>query len=422
MNIIKGVIILDQSITIKAQLLNIDDETASAFRDTVLMYRDACNFISQYVFDHDFELHQAKLNKALYHDLRDKFALKSQMAQSAIKTVIARYKTVKTQLSQKPYRYDTGKTDSKGHAIWSQFSRGLSWLWQPIFFKRPQLDLQRGRDWSYKATTNQLSLNTLQGRKAVDFACKGFDQYLDESKWKFGSLKLLQFENKWYVHLSATISLPDFQASQAEHVVGIDRGLRFLASCYDEQGKTLFYSGQKVLRKRRKYKKLRAQLQAKGTKSAKRRLKKIGQRENRWMSDVNHCLTKTLIDHYGKNIIFALEDLTDVRFATEKSSKDRRYEMVSWAFYQFEQFLTYKANLNSSAVVKVPAKYTSQRCPKCGRIRKENRNHDLHLYVCDKCGYKSNDDRLASMNIQFLGTLYRSGEETPQFNKQASAE
>lgn len=117
-----------------------------------------------------------------------------------------------------------------------------------------------------------------------------------------------------------------------------------------------------------------------------------------------------------------LEDLTDVRFATEKTAKDKRYEMVSWAFYQFEQFLTYKANLNSSAIVKVPAKYTSQRCPKCGRIRKENRDHKLHLYICDKCGYKSNDDRLASMNIQFLGTLYRSGEEAPQFNKQASAE
>ncbi|MCT0197785.1 transposase, partial [Lactobacillus helveticus] len=108
---------------------------------------------------------------------------------------------------------------------------------------------------------------------------------------------------------------------------------------------------------RRKYKRLRAQLQAKGTKSAKRRLKKIGQRENRWMSDVNHRLTKTLIDHYGSNTIYALEDLTDVRFATEKSPKDQRYEIVSWAFYQFEQFLTYKANLNSSAVAKVPAKY-----------------------------------------------------------------
>ncbi|WP_072748815.1 RNA-guided endonuclease TnpB family protein [Lactobacillus helveticus] len=413
---------MDQSVVIKAQLLNIDDETAQAFSNTMCKYRDACNFISQYIFEHAFELKQSKLNKALYHDLRDKFELKSQMAQSAIKTVIARYKTVKTQLFQHPFRYDTGKKDGKGRGIWAQIYRDLTWLWQPISFKRPQLDLQRGRDWSYLSATNQLSLNTLNGRRKVDFVCKGFDQYLDQTKWKFGSLKMLQLRGKWYIHLSATTAIPEFEAEQAVHVVGIDRGLRFLAACYDEKGKSILFSGQKILRKRRKYKKLRAELQAKGTKSAKRRLKKIGQRENRWMSDVNHRLTKTLIDHYGSNTIYALEDLTDVRFATEKSPKDQRYEIVSWAFYQFEQFLTYKANLNSSAVVKVPAKYTSQRCPKCGRIHKDNRDHELHLYTCDKCGYKSNDDRLAAMNIQFLGTLYRSGEEAPQFNKQASVE
>lgn len=413
---------MDQSVVIKAQLLNIDDETAQAFSNTMCKYRDACNFISQYIFEHAFELKQSKLNKALYHDLRDKFELKSQMAQSAIKTVIARYKTVKTQLFQHPFRYDTGKKDGKGRGIWAQIYRDLTWLWQPINFKRPQLDLQRGRDWSYLSATNQLSLNTLNGRRKVDFVCKGFDQYLDQTKWKLGSLKMLQLRGKWYIHLSATTAIPEFEAEQAVHVVGIDRGLRFLAACYDEKGKSILFSGQKILRKRRKYKKLRAELQAKGTKSAKRRLKKIGQRENRWMSDVNHRLTKTLIDHYGSNTIYALEDLTDVRFATEKSPKDQRYEIVSWAFYQFEQFLTYKANLNSSAVVKVPAKYTSQRCPKCGRIHKDNRDHELHLYTCDKCGYKSNDDRLAAMNIQFLGTLYRSGEEAPQFNKQASVE
>ncbi|AHI11190.1 RNA-guided endonuclease TnpB family protein [Lactobacillus helveticus] len=413
---------MDQSVVIKAQLLNIDDETAQAFSNTMCKYRDACNFISQYIFEHAFELKQSKLNKALYHDLRDKFELKSQMAQSAIKTVIARYKTVKTQLFQHPFRYDTGKKDGKGRGIWAQIYRDLTWLWQPINFKRPQLDLQRGRDWSYLSATNQLSLNTLNGRRKVDFVCKGFDQYLDQTKWKFGSLKMLQLRGKWYIHLSATTAIPEFEAEQAVHVVGIDRGLRFLAACYDEKGKSILFSGQKILRKRRKYKKLRAELQAKGTKSAKRRLKKIGQRENRWMSDVNHRLTKTLIDHYGSNTIYALEDLTDVRFATEKSPKDQRYEIASWAFYQFEQFLTYKANLNSSAVVKVPAKYTSQRCPKCGRIHKDNRDHELHLYTCDKCGYKSNDDRLAAMNIQFLGTLYRSGEEAPQFNKQASVE
>lgn len=193
--------------------------------------------------------------------------------------------------------------------------------------------------------------------------------------------KVLHTGNKWYMHISATKELPDYAKEQSQHVVGIDRGLRFLATAYDEQGKTLFFHGQEIMHKRRKFKRLRQQLQSKGTKSAKRRLKKIGQRENRWMTDANHQLSKTLVDHYGANTLFVLENLVNVRFATKKVRKDKRYEQVSWAFYQLGQFLTYKAHLAGSEVVQVSAKYTSQRCPKCGRIWKSNRDHDKHLYV-----------------------------------------
>ncbi|MBP3041742.1 transposase [Bacillaceae bacterium Marseille-Q3522] len=59
-----------------------------------------------------------------------------------------------------------------------------------------------------------------------------------------------------------------------------------------------------------------------------------------------------------------------------------------------EQDLTYKARLNQSEVIKVDAHYTSQRCPKCGTIDKEHRNHDIHEYHCQNCGYRSNDDRI----------------------------
>ena len=173
------------------------------------------------------------------------------------------------------------------------------------------------------------------------------------------------------------------------------------------------------MRVRNKYKKLRAELQKRGTKSAKRRLKKIGQRENRWMADVNHRLSKALVNHYGKNSLFVLEDLTGVTFNTvKKRKKENRYEQNSWAFYQLEQFLTYKAQLNNSKVIEVSAEYTSQRCPKCGRINKDNRNHDLHLYQCDRCGYSTNDDRIASINIQYLGTEYVTGNPSPRFIKE----
>lgn len=140
------------------------------------------------------------------------------------------------------------------------------------------------------------------------------------------------------------------------------------------------------------------------------------------MTDVNHQLSKTLVEHYGENTLFVLEDLVNVRFTTEKVAKTKRYEQASWAFFQLGQFLTYKAYLVGSEVVDVSAKYTSQRCTKCGRINKNNRHHDTHLYRCDKCGYCSNDDRIGAMSIQLLGTQYISGNKRPSFSKLITGE
>lgn len=411
---------MEQTITIKVKLLLDDASDAAKFHQTMEQYRQGCNFVSAYLFNHDFVMSQAKLNATLYQPLRHQFGLKSQMAQSAIRTTVARYRTVKTQLSQKPYRYDSGEIDHFGNHVWKTIPRDLSWLWRPINFARPQVDLQRNRDWS-KRSDGRLSINTLAGRALVTPVCHGFDQYFDGS-WKLGLAKLLFSHNNWMLHISATKELPDYQTDQTQHVVGIDRGLRFLATTYDEHGQTKFHSGKQIMRKRRKFKRLRAQLQAKGTKSAHRRLKKIGQRENRWMTDVNHQLSKTLVNQFGPNTLFVVEDLTGVRFATERVRKTKRYEQVSWAFFQLEQFLTYKANLNGSHVIKVGAAYTSQRCPKCGRICKANRDHDDHLYRCDRCGYQTNDDRLGAMNIQLLGTHYVSGTKHPSLKKLTTSE
>ena len=226
---------------------------------------------------------------------------------------------------------------------------------------------------------------------------------------------MIEHGGNWYLHISATKLIGVVSTEQITHVVGIDRGIRFHAVCYDEQGKTTFFSGSRARIKRNKFAKVRAELQSKGTKSAKRVLKRISGRENRWMTDVNHCLSKTLVRKYGENTLFVLEDLTGVTFDKDnlKGSNESRYEKRSWAFYQLEQFLTYKANLNHSAVLKVPAQYTSQRCPKCGYIDKRNRNHKSHIFRC-KCGYCSNDDRVGAMNIQQLGVRYVLGEENPK--------
>lgn len=389
------------TVTIKARIYP-TSEQASLLLATMQQYRNACNLVSQYYFDHNFVPKQKDINKALYHKVRNQFGLKAQMTQSVFKTVIAKYKTVETQLKKKPYSFKDNNTDT-----WYTEKRDLSWLQKPINFKRPQCDLVSARDWSFK--NDKLSLNTLANREIMNFSMKGFEQYLDS---KLGTAKLVKSCGHYFLHISATVEPHIFKKADLKHVVGIDRGLRFLATTYDEKDKTSFIDGKAIIAKRRKYKKLRQQLQSKGTKSAKRRLKAIGQRENRWMSDINHQITKTLTDKYGKDTLFVLEDLTNVRFATEKVAKTNRYEQVSWAFYQFEQFLTYKAELNGSKVIKVSAQYTSQRCPKCGSINKNNRKHDIHEYQCANCDYKSNDDRIGAMNIQYLGTNWVTGDTT----------
>ena len=88
--------------TIKLRI-NVTPEQEVLFRQMTEQYRQACNFVSQHIFDSQFDLAYANLNRILYSDLRGQFGLKSQLAQSSIKTTIARYKTVKQQLFQNPY-------------------------------------------------------------------------------------------------------------------------------------------------------------------------------------------------------------------------------------------------------------------------------------------------------------------------------
>lgn len=405
----------EQSISIKVKIKLHDVKDANELQQLMVAFRDGCNYVSKYIFENDFVLNTTKIQKAIYYDLRSLYRLKSQVALTCIRSTVAQYKTVKTQLSQKPYRYDTGKKDKNGKAIWKSVPRDLTWLWYPINFKRPQANLQRNRDWS-KLSDGDLSVAGLTKRIKVTPICHGFDQYFDGT-WKLGAAKLLHVNDKWYLHIAATKDIPELQNDHINNVVGLDRGLRFITNGYDSKGKAIFFNGKQLVAKRSHYKKLRAKLQSKGTKSAKRRLKKIGNRENRWMTDVNHQVTKTLVNHYGPNTLFVIEDLTGIRKATEKVKKAKRYEQVSWAFYQFEQFLTYKANLYHDSVVKIDAHYTSQRCPKCGQIKKNNRDHGNHIYICSNCGYSSNDDRIGAMNIQQLGTQYVSGIENPKLVK-----
>ena len=369
------------TITAKVQIVATDTDKV-LLNKTMSVYCDACNYVSDYVFrTHD--LKQFSLNKILYSTLREKFSLKSQMAQSVFKTVIARCKTILENQNE----------------------------WIKPSFKKPQYDLVWNRD--YSLTQNCFSVNTLNGRVKLPYFAEGMSKYFYHSIYKFGTAKLVNKHGKYYLHIPVTYEVEESNISDICNVVGIDRGINFVVATYDSKHKSGFVSGKAIKQKRANYSKLRKELQMRHTPSSRRRLKAIGQRENRWMQDINHQVSKALATGNPKHTLFVLEDLTGIRNATERVKTKDRCVSVSWSFYDLEQKLIYKAKQNQSSVIKVDPRYTSQCCPACGHTEKSNRNKKIHLFTCKNCGYTSNDDRIGAMNLYRMGINYLADSQVP---------
>ena len=369
------------TITAKVQIVATDTDKV-LLNKTMSVYCDACNYVSDYVFrTHD--LKQFSLNKILYSTLREKFSLKSQMAQSVFKTVIARYKTILENQNE----------------------------WIKPSFKKPQYDLVWNRD--YSLTQNCFSVNTLNGRVKLPYFAEGMSKYFNHSIYRFGTAKLVNKRGKYYLHIPVTYEVEESNISDICNVVGIDRGINFVVATYDSKHKSGFVSGKAIKQKRANYSRLRKELQMRHTPSSRRRLKAIGQRENRWMQDINHQVSKALATGNQKHTLFVLEDLTGIRNVTERVKTKNRYVSVSWSFYDLEQKLIYKAKQNQSSVIKVDPRYTSQCCPACGHTEKSNRNKKIHLFTCKNCGYTSNDDRIGAMNLYRMGINYLADSQVP---------
>ena len=263
-------------ITITAKIqIHPSEADRQSLLETMSAYRRACDFVSGHVFTtHD--LSQPSLNRTLYYQIRDRFGLKAQAAQSVIKTVIARYKTV--------------------------MSQGNSWM-RPSF-RKPQLDLVWNRD--YSLTEGQFSVNTLSGRLKLPYFDGGMKKYFNQDCYSFGTAKLVKKHGKYFLYIPVTTEVSDSVEADICNVVGIDRGVNFVVATYDSHHKSGFVSGKAIKQKRAKYKQLRRELQMRQTSSARRRLKAIGQRENRWMQDVNHCVSKALVENNPKHTLFCL--------------------------------------------------------------------------------------------------------------------
>ena len=88
------------------------------------------------------------------------------------------------------------------------------------------------------------------------------------------------------------------------------------------------------------------------------------------------------------------------KMVKQKSGLNRSILDQGW--FEFRRQLEYKAAWNGGFVVAVPPQYTSQTCPCCGHVSKDNRQTQAK-FECVDCGFEENADLVGAINVLRAG-------------------
>ena len=336
------------------------DEQRAALLATLERTNAACNEASKIAWKAKV-FGQFNLHKLVYHGLRETFGLASQIVIRAIAKVADSYKVDHN--SRREFR-------PRGSICYD--SHILSWK------------------------SDSVSIMTLSGRERVPFVCG--DQQRKLLEGKRGETDLIYRDGEFYLHVS--VETTEQPKTTPTAWLGVDLGIVNIA--VDSDGTC--YSGAKTEEVRTKTSVLRAALQSKETKSAKRHLKRLRRKERNFNTHTNHVISKAIAQKAkDTNRGVAMEDLTGIRERVTVR-KTQRARLHQWSFFQLRSFVSYKLGLLGVALGLVDPRNTSRTCPRCNCIDKANRRSQSE-FCCVRCGFTGNADHVGSINIAARATV-----------------
>lgn len=338
-------------------------DQADLLRRTLERCNEACNYLSKVGFDVG-EVRQFNLHKIAYGEARAQFGIAAQVAVRCIAKVADAYTTHKAN-GREPRLIEFRK-----HAA------------QPY------------DDRIFRLMPDAVSIWTLDGREVIPFVCGERQRKL--LAFRKGEVDLMIVKGKWF--LAIVCDVPDPSEIDVEGVLGIDFGVVNIA--FDSQGHS--YTGAEVERVRQKFAKRRRGLQARGTKAAKRRLKKLAGKETRFRKHTSHCISKEIVATAKRHrFAIAVEELTGIRKRV-RARKSQRNRLHGWAFAQLRHFVAYKAKMAGIPMFAIDPRNTSRTCPCCGVIDKASRKSQAE-FSCTSCGHDAAADYVAALNIRAAG-------------------
>nr|WP_308801327.1 transposase [Streptomyces polyasparticus] len=366
-------------------------EVASALECTLRTANDAANWLSGLAYERG-ETSRRALQGLAYVDLKTR-GLSAQPALHVLRKVADAYTALRANIRNG----NLGKPGSK--------RRGRA-EGRPISFRADAAQPYDDRCLSWQVDERTVSIWTTAGRlQGVRFACSEQARNLLAERRR-GESDLVYRDGMWF--LIATCEVPEAELYEPVDFLGVDLGIVNIATTSD--GK--IHAGRGLNRYRKRQLVLRAKLQKKGTKSAKRVLKRQRRKEQRKATEVNHIISKRIVteaERTGRGI--GMEDLAGIRTRV-RLRKPQRVTLHSWAFAQLGRFVEYKARRAGVPVLFVDPAYTSRICAECAYTDKLNRV-SRGRFVCRSCGFVDHADRNGSRNIRARAwRLWRSGAES----------
>lgn len=339
------------------------DAQHEALHDTLAMSNRACNWLSGQAWDTE-TFGQFALHKLTYERCRAQFELAAQMTVRCIAKVADAYR-----LDRNTRR---------------RFKRYAAQPYDDRIFRL--------------CSDTHLSIWTVHGRLTIPYVCGPRQRAL--LAYRKGEVDLMYVKGTFYIAVVCDVLDPEEMG--IERILGVDFGIVNLA--VDSDGTV--YTGETVERNRQRYQARREGLQRHGTRSAKRRLKVLKGTQARFQSNLNHTISKQLVETAQRSAAgIALEDLTGIRQRV-KARRQQRPRQSNWGFFQLRQYVMYKAARAGVPVILVDPRHTSQECNHCGYIAKANRPTQ-NRFSCHRCGYVTNADFNAAQNIKHRGEVNR---------------
>ncbi|HZU70189.1 MAG TPA: transposase [Ktedonobacteraceae bacterium] len=372
--------------------LNPTPEQAQSLKATLEHYSACFNAVAQEGFSTACS-NGVELHKRTYYPLRAQFPdLPAQLVCSARLKATEAIKSALTWKikKEKAYASKVEKARKEGKPIP---------VFKPVRCPHSELVCIRYDQRSYRVKWQTLScsLATVNGRVEMPF--KVPPHLMQYVGYNVCSADLCLRQGRFTLHI--VVSFPEPVVPPSQDVIGVDLGLNRPAVTSNRQflGKKRWKEQEHCLFR------LQRKLQAKGTRSAKKHLKKLNKKRFRQRRDHDHVLSKRIVSTSPAGATIVLENLTNIR-ETSRMGRGKKNKNVSnkrrlhsWSFAQLYSFVQYKAQARGIAVVKIDPRHTSQTCSRCSYQHRSNRRSQS-VFHCRSCGYQLNADLNAAYNIR----------------------